>query len=272
MKIKKMLSVILCLTSVFALTACRDEGENATVRESETVIETVTAEDEFTTENVSIADGEKTSESTGGEADADPSDLTAEQVVEMYREAALLSDSFITSDQKILLKSISVNNGEHEKVMGFITSIMSKLLSKNSKEQQGITGGYKALSADDTVSAKAYKSGDGTVIELVMREQTSGPVDDANSGTVGHAITAVGDIGYVIDQMKDLGLPLEISEKETKIYYTEPTVRVYLDSDGRIVSGTWRYSVEIRMNNYKAFGKTVETTSVIMENIITVKE
>ena len=31
------------------------------------------------------------------------------------------------------------------------------------------------------------------------------------------------------------------------------------------------YTVEIRMDNYKAFGKAVRTTSVIMKNTITLK-
>lgn len=147
---------------------------------------------------------------------------------------------------------------------------MSKLLANNSKETAGVTGGYNNLKASDIATAKAYKVGGNTAIEMVMHEQVTGPSDDALSGSVGHAITAVGDIGAVVKQLKDLGIPLELSEKDTKIYYTKPVVKVLINSDDEIIKGTWKYTVEIRMDNYKAFGKDVETTSVIMDNTITV--
>ena len=147
---------------------------------------------------------------------------------------------------------------------------MSKLLANNSTEKDGITGGYKNLSVSDVASAKAYKVGNNIAIEMVMKDQISGAQEDALSGSVGHAITAVGDISVVTQQLTDLGLPLEISEKDTKIYYTKPVVKVLIDKNGEIINGTWSYTVEISLNNYKAFGKTVNTTSVIMDNTITV--
>ena len=147
---------------------------------------------------------------------------------------------------------------------------MSKLLANNSDDTPGITGGYINLSDSDIASARAYKSGKNIAVEMTMKEQVSGPRENAQSGSVGHVIDAVGDIGVVVDQLKDLGMPLELSEKDTKIYYTNPTVKVLVNSDGKIINGTWKYTVEIRMDNYKAFGTEVETTSVIMDNIITV--
>jgi hypothetical protein len=44
---------------------------------------------------------------------------------------------------------------------------------------------------------------------------------------------------------------------------------VLIDGNGKIVNGTWIYIVDINMNNYKAFGKMVESTSVVMKNEIT---
>jgi hypothetical protein len=66
-----------------------------------------------------------------------------------------------------------------------------------------------------------------------------------------------------------MGLPLEISEEDTKIYYTNPVVKVVVNSNGEIVSGTWSYTVEISMNNFKAFGQNVAKASIVMENTIT---
>ena len=43
-----------------------------------------------------------------------------------------------------------------------------------------------------------------------------------------------------------------------------------VDENGRIIRGTWKYTVEIRLKNYKAFGADVESSSIVMDNIITV--
>ncbi len=42
-----------------------------------------------------------------------------------------------------------------------------------------------------------------------------------------------------------------------------------VDGDGRIIKGTWSYTVDINMNNYKVFGTAVNSTSIVMENVIT---
>ena len=199
---------------------------------------------------------------TTKKSDDNPADWNKEKIASFYKTAAKKTHSEVKSSHKIEIKKISVNNGEFEGLFDFIMPIMSKLLANNSEDKDGITGGYSNLTASDIASAKAYKSGENTVVEMIMKEQVSGPKEDANSGSVGHAITAVGDISVVTDQLADLKLPLEISDKHTKIYYTNPTVKVVINENGKIVNGTWKYTVEIRLDNYKAFGKDVETTSV----------
>lgn len=200
----------------------------------------------------------------------DPANWSVERIVEEYKKAATKSNENATSTMKITLKDISVNNGEYDKAMSLVKPIIAKFIESSSTENTGITGGFQNLVPQDVSSAKAYKSGDDTVIEMVMVEQTSGPKEDANSGSVGHAITAVGDISVVIKDLADMGLPLELSEEDTKIYYTNPSVRVVINDKGEIVSGTWSYTVEISMNNFKAFGQNVNRASITMDNTITV--
>lgn len=248
-------------TDVFADVV--DNKDNADVSETETTQPT----DE---ETDSPSDAEGISDEKTTQRYDNPSDWTKAEIVDFYKSAAKKSAAATKSKQSILLKDISVNNGEYEGLFDFIMPIMSKLLANNSKTNNGITGGYKDLSASDVLSANAYKSESGIVVEIILKDQISGPNDDALSGSVGHAITAVGDIGAVVNQLKDLGLPLELSEKDTKIYYMNPTVKVIVNNEGKIICGTWKYTVDINMNNYKAFGKIVDTTSVVMDNIITV--
>ena len=292
MSIKRLTAIVLSFVMLFLLSGCNGDDGEKTLQETttqsvtqetaeekvtdEAVTEEKTSSDEKVTvenEDTTITDEETTSsvkkeETTKKSVSSD--EWTKEKIAEVYKNAAKKSNATAKSSQKISLKKISVNNGEFEGFFDFIMPIMSKLLANNSKDTTGITGGYKNLTASDIANAKAYKVGDNTAIEMVMCEQVSGPSDDALSGSVGHAITAVGDIGAVVTQLKDLGIPLELSDKDTKIYYTKPVVKVLINSEGEIVKGTWKYTVEIRMDNYKAFGKAVDTTSVIMDNAITV--
>ena len=200
----------------------------------------------------------------------DPANWSKKRIVEEYKKSARKSNATAKSKQKITIKQMSVNDGEYESAMSFIKTIISKFLESNSTENDGITGGFENLVPKDVNTAKAYKSGDDVAIEMLMVEQTSGAKEDALSGSVGHAITAVGDIDEVIKDLADRGLPLELSEEDTKIYYTNPVVEVVINENGEIISGTWSYTVEISMNNFKAFGQTVEKAKIIMDNIITV--
>lgn len=292
MKFKKALSIIFAVIMVFSLYGCKNkennsatqnnttEATNASVAEITTHSETPESEDENITESATDTDESTALSEEDGTTASDtettikkavsPSDWSKEQIVDVYKKSAKKSHSGTKSAHKIKIKKISVNNGEFEGLFDFIMPIMSKLLANNSEDKDGITGGYNKLTTSDVASAKAYKSGKNTVIEMVMKEQVSGPKEDADSGSVGHAITAVGDISVVTKQLADLKLPLEISDEDTKIYYTNPTVKVVINENGKIINGTWQYTVEIRLDNYKAFGQDVETTSVIMDNILTV--
>lgn len=304
MKIKRYISVVITLLIVISLSACKGNDDAPVSQESTTLTDTVinetvaesvmnteitvsdvtasatTSQQVFasTTETVTVEEvivstevqTEAQTEPETTEKIDDPADWSTKKIVEEYKKAAQKSNSTAKSNQSITIEKISVNDGEYENVMSFIKTIISKFLESNSTEKDGITGGFENLVAADVSSAKAYKSGNDTVIEMTMVEQTSGPKEDANSGSVGHAITAVGDISVVVKDLSDRGLPLELSEDETYIYYTNPTVKVTVNENGEIISGTWQYTVEISMNNFKAFGQNVNKASIIMLNTITV--
>lgn len=287
MNIKRVLALIISVLMIFSLAACGDKNdevdntqESPSNNISEEYTEDVSVEDTTSTTTSAVDTSEATSTSTTNTDEAstapvlaptkqsdNPADWSIAQIVDAYKSAAKKTHSSVKSQHSIEIKSIKVNNDE---IPSFVQSIMKTLLKNNSSEKDGITGGYNNLVASDVASAKAYKNGSALIIEMTMKKQTAGANEDANSGSVGHAITTVGDIGVVTKQLEDLKLPLELNEKETKIYYTNPTVKVVIDPNGKIVNGTWQYTVDIRLNNYKAFGQPVDSTSVVMVNTLTV--
>ena len=302
MKLQKILAVVLSIIVIFSLTSCKEKENTTTTQESttkpdntfnETVAENVlstesailnSTTESYTLESSHPASSEvakistepttketqkETEKTTSSDFD-DPSKWSKGRIVEEYKKAAKNSNSTAISTQNITLKEIHINNGEYDSAISMVKPIIAKFIESKSTESEGITGGFNNIVPGDVNSAKAYKSGNNTVIEMVMVEQTSGAKDDALSGSVGHAITTVGDISNVTKDLSDMGLPLEVSEDDTKIYYTNPVVKVIINESGEIISGTWSYTVEISMNNLKAFGKTVDNASIIMENTITV--
>ena len=300
---KKVIAVVLCFLIAFSLNSCKENEDVSATQESttefsnntninETVAENVfnteaailNTTSEHTTQTVtSPSSTEGATVSTEADTQApsaqpqitttenydDPANWSKSKIVEEYKKAATKTHSTAKSTQSITLKEIHINNGEYDSAISLVKPIISKFIESKSTENDGITGGFQHLAPGDASSAKAYKNSDGLVIEMVMVEQTSGAKEDANSGSVGHAISTVGDISSVTKDLEDMGLPLEISEEDTKIYYTNPVVKVVINDDGKIISGTWSYTVEISMNNLKAFGKTVDNASIIMENTIT---
>ena len=301
MNIKRVIAAMLCVIMFTSLTSCKQKENTSTTEVSTTISnntanETI-AQNVFNTEaavlNTTVVpstqpasqpvSAEGTSASTEGTVNPvlsetkeetsalsdNPANWTKGKIIEEYKKAAKKTHSSVKSNQNITLKKISINNGEYDNAISMVKPIIAKFIESNSTQIDGITGGFENLAEHDVKSAKAYKSSDGTVIEMTMVEQTAGAKEDALSGSVGHAITTVGDISEVTGDLSDMGLPLELSENDTKIYYTNPVVKVVIGVDGKITSGTWSYTVKICMNNMKAFGKTVDKASITMENTIT---
>ena len=301
MNIKRVIAAMLYVIMFTSLTSCKQKENTSTTEVSTTISnntanETI-AQNVFNTEAAVLnstvvpstqpasqpvsAEGtsastestakptlSETKEETSAPSD-NPANWTKGKIIEEYKKAAKKTHSSVKSNQNITLKKISINNGEYDNAISMVKPIIAKFIESNSTQIDGITGGFENLTEHDVKSAKAYKSSDGTVIEMTMVEQTAGAKEDALSGSVGHAITTVGDISEVTGDLSDMGLPLELSENDTKIYYTNPVVKVVIGADGKIISGMWSYTVEICMNNMKAFGKTVDKASITMENTIT---
>jgi hypothetical protein len=203
-----------------------------------------------------------------------PSSWTTAQIVETYKHAAARTHNSVTSQQVMTLRDGSLKApGVNDTLLGMTESVMKTALSNNSGAVKGITGGYNNLVVSDVQSARAYKNGSNIVIEMKMKEQIDKGNGNMYSGTVGHAISVVGDIDSVIGQFESLGIKTDLKDENCTLHYKNPIVKVAINSSGMIINGTWSYYVDVTLKNLTitGFGVTVpvNTATSIIDFIVT---
>ena len=283
---KKALALITALTMLISFTACgKTTEETTTVPDDTSYSHTPEADipEEITQAAISDnTDVTETSEvstettiissetTTAVQAVADPSQWTAEETVEFYKNAAAKSNPTAKSSQVMVLNKLIINNGEG--ALGFFTKILEpairSVVKENALEFDGITGGFHALSVSDTKSVKAYKSGEYTVVEMTLKNQTDDIHANEHEGTVGHAISVLGDIGRVIEQFPQFDV--DLSNAKIDVHYVNATVKVKINKDGIIEKGTWQYTCDPDISNVKISGINVHTADAEIDYIITV--
>lgn len=257
---KKIIALILSLSMLLAFTACSDDKNEETAGTTAAAITEsgeenapdVTESENTDSGSTDVSSNGEDSTATSEESTApltDPSTWTNEEIVEFYKAAAKKSQSTAKSQQVMTLNEMIVNDGDGVlgKFVEWVTPIFKSALQKNSTEFTGITGGYEKLTVDDTQSVKAYKSGEYTVIEMRLKEQTDGIHADYHEGTVGHAISVVGDISVVEAELPQFDIDFE--NADLKIKYSDPTLKVKINKNGIIEKGTWYYRADITLAN-----------------------
>lgn len=285
MNSKKLTALILSVIMVFALTSCNgDKGEE--IPTENTVNKITDISDDYTetessadvgvindaeTTTSSSVDTETTTAVTTTVKTDDPSLWSKTKIVEVYKNAAAKSSS-VTSKQVMSLADISINNGDGaiNSMFKLIKPIITKVLESSSTEFDGITGGHQNILVSDVYDAKAYASGENTVIEMTMIEQVDGAKADRYSGTVGHAISVVGDVSEVLQMLSDAGLSVNVADDDVTLTYTEPMFKVLINKDGKIVNGTWSYLVDLNLANFSVGSVTVDNASAVIKYNITV--
>lgn len=278
---KKFVAIATVFALIFAFAACskKDDKSNQPSRnlnQQEIVVhETVTDESgEMVTDSsgeaVTVTEIHTELITEPQSLAANPEEWSDEEIVAYYKSAALKSHSRTTSTQTMTLSEMVVNNGDGTlgKAVDMAMPIITDALEKNSTEFEGITGGFNNLTVDDTQSVKAYKSGNYTIIEMTLKEQTDGVHGDMYSGTVGHAISVVGDLSVVQEEFPMFEIDFE--NADMKLHYVNPTLKVKINEDGIIEKGTWSYTVDIDVENLKIEFVTVDTAYGSVDYVIKV--
>ncbi len=271
---KKILAILTVFAMLFAFAACNRNGKENTDPTNEFVTdnsgETVTNENG---ENVTVGNTEASSEATDGTTDTtdttavttpltDPSTWTKEEIVEFYKAAAINSKSQKSVEKKAITELV-VNDGDGfiGTLVEMVTPLLVSALEDSETEFDGITGKPENIVPDDVQSAKAYKSGEYIVVEMTMKEQVDGAHGDRYSGTVGHAISVVGDLAVVEEALPQL--EMRFDEAEFKLHYAKPTVKVKINKDGVIEKGTWSYVINIDVANLYVGGKRLPLSATV---------
>ncbi|MBR5247083.1 MAG: hypothetical protein IKV25_06930 [Clostridia bacterium] len=198
----------------------------------------------------------------------DPKEWTKEEIVKFYRESAQKSTSAKSTQTMTMNNGMNVklNNSALEFLIEFAEPIIKLALKNNSIEFDGITGGYNSLVPSDVQSAKAYKDGDYTIVEMVMVEQTDDAYGDTYKGTVGHAISVVGNIAVVADNFPDWNVNFKDAFVELK--YVNPVVKVKINKNGVIEKGTWSYVVNVHVKDLQIESVIVEEATTVIDYVI----
>lgn len=170
----------------------------------------------------------------------------------------------------MVLEELIINDGDG--ALGFFIKILepaiASVIEKNALEFDGITGGFGNLTADDVQNIKAYKNGEYTVIEMTMKPQTDPIHADAMSGSVGHAISVLGDISLVLAEFPQFDVDVE--NADIAVHYVNPTVKVKINKDGIIEKGTWKYTCDPEIRNLDISGIMIKKADAKIDYIITV--
>ncbi len=253
---KKIIALLTVFAMIFAFAACGkndkpdDAQTTANVEQQGTSAESNVPVTNENGEAVTNAEGQTEIATETPSLPDDPSQWTDEQIVEFYKAAATKSHPTAKHSQTMSLGSLVLGDGGG--AVGFLFDkvampAINSALKKNSTDFDGITGGYKDLVATDAKSLKAYKQGNYTIIEMTMKDQIDGKHGHNMSGTVGHAITVLGDVSIAVAEFPQF--KIDTDNADIKIHYNNATVKVKINQNGIIEKGTWEYVSSVDIKN-----------------------
>ncbi len=203
------------------------------------------------------------------ELPADPKEWTKEEIVKYYKTAAQKSTG-VKSIQKMTMKevlNVKLDNSAWNFAIGLAMPIIKAALNANSVEFDGITGGYNSLVPSDVKSAKAYKEGNYTIVEMTLVEQKDDAYGDTFKGTVGHGISVVGNIAVVADNFPDW--TINFQDAFIELHYKNPVIKVRINEKGVIEKGTWSYVVHVTVKDLQIAKVMLEDASGDIDYVVT---
>ena len=278
---KKILALILALAMVFAFAACKGND-----KDDETTTEPVGAVD-GNTEAAPVDGSEGSSDATDVSGDAsteaqttpdgsvvEPSNAGTQQGGNTQQGGSTAPAKGLNSTDPATVaafyckarkatkpapkgqQTLTLGNGGKIEGEGFVgtivklgSGIIDSVLKKNSTETDWIPAGSHAdIKASDVKSASAKVNGNYTEVSMTFKEQTDGSDGDSKNG--GPVARGVGTLGSIDGALKDLGAEIKSGRENVKLTYVNAKLNCKIDNNtGKIVSGTWSYTVQIRISD-----------------------
>ncbi len=236
----------------------------------EIVSDSADSEDATGDESVDGSENVKEEETVPNrELPANPAEWTKAEIVDYYKKACNNSKS-AKSIQKMTLRdnfTVKLDNEAWNFAIDLAMPIIRAALKANSTEFDGITGGYNDLVPSDVKSAKAYKEGKYTIVEMTLVEQKDDAYGDTFKGTVGHGISVVGNIAVVADNFPDWEIGFDTAFLE--LHYQNPVLKVRINEKGVIEKGTWSYVVHVTVRDLQIAKVLLEDASGDIDYVIT---
>lgn len=270
---KKAFAILTAFIMAFSFASCGKKDDlPTTIPQTDDYSETETIQEpaDIITAESSTAESTDTSGTTAVTVAADPSEWSKEEIIDFYKKAAEKSNPKAKSNQVMVLNELIINDGDG--ALGFFIKILepaiASVIKKNALNFDGITGGFSALEAADVKSIKAYRSGNDTVVEMTMKNQTDGIHANEHEGSVGHAISVLGDISKVLAEFPQF--KVDVENADIKVNYVNATVKVKINENGIIEKGTWKYTCDPEIKHLDISGIMIDKADAKIDYIITV--
>lgn len=280
---KKVIALLLALVMVLSFAACKKADETKptddkgnTVAAGEAIEENVVPEDdkaEPSSEDVTDDKGEVATNSEDEKAttpDGKPDNnkkpdngkkpvaqsglnsTNAAEVAAFYVKARNASLAKPPKGKQVMKLDgkLSADGGLVGTVLPIAQPIINSALSKNSVETNFIpAGGYSPLKGSDITSCSAKVSGNYTIVNVKLHDQTDGSNGNkTNGGSVARGIGTLGSIDEALHELN--GIELSKGRENVKLTYTNAYFQAKVDnSTGKIVGGTWHYLVKINISS-----------------------
>ena len=243
---KKILAILLAVSMLVAFAACGTKTQEETTTEeiTEEITEEVTEEvtEEATSEDVTEAPAEDASTT-----EEDKTPKTTEEIVAFYNAARKATKPAPKGHQTMVLVGDITGDGFMGAILGALTPAAKSALEKNSKDTDWIPAAdHNDILPSDVTSAKATTKNGVTTVELKFKDQVDGP--DTSKGPVERGISTLGSIDSALSEM---GAEITEGRDTVKLTYTDAYLTAKI-KDGKIIGGTWHYTVKIFVGEAKA--------------------
>lgn len=272
---KKSFALLMSLVMLLSFVSCNSKNNNQPDTTESTSVTDAAVSETHGNSSVQETNVTESAVSTSNVSEtvqlsSDPSEWTKEEIIDFYKKAAEKSNPSAKSTQVMVLDELIINDGDG--ALGFFIKILepaiASVIEKNALDFDGITGGFTKLEPSDAKNIKAYKSGNYTVVEMTMNNQTDGIHANEFEGSVGHAISVLGDISKVLAEFPQF--KVDVENADIKVNYVNATVKVKINQNGVIEKGTWKYTCDPEIKHLDISGIMIDKADAKIDYIITV--